>query len=71
MTTTQYRVVCSRFTEPYHGQHHKTRKDKRRAVQSVIDQNAEVAEMKSRHFNTLEAPYRLQTRQVTEWRDSE
>ena len=68
---TEYRVVCARFTEPYHGQHHKTRADKRTAVMSVVNQNAEVAEMKSRHFDALEAPYRLQTRQVTEWKDSE
>ena len=67
----EYRVVCARFTEPYHGQHHKTKNDKRTAIRSVINQNAEAAAMKSRHFDALEAPYRMQTRQVTEWEDSE
>ena len=67
----EYRVVCARFTEPYHGQHHKTRKDRRTAVQSVIDQNAEVAMICAPLFDALEAPYRMQTRQVTEWEDSE
>ena len=68
---TEYRVVCARFTEPYHGQHHKTRKDKRRAVQSVIDQNAEAAELMFSSYDADEAPWRVQSRQVTEWKDSE
>ena len=67
---TEYRVVCARFTKPYHGQHHKTKNDKRTAVRSVINQNAEVAAMKSRHLDALEAPYRLQTRQVTKWKNT-
>ena len=65
-----YRGVCARFTEPYHGQHHKTKKDKRTAVKSVIYQNEEAAALKFRGFAALEAPYRMQLRQVTEWRNT-
>ena len=66
----EYRVVCSRFTEPFHGQHHKARKDKRAAVQSVIDQNKEAAALKSSYYDAGEAPWRMQSRQVTEWKDT-
>ena len=67
---TEYRVVCARFTEPYHGQHHKARKDKRAAVKSVIDQNAEAAALRSNYYDAGEAPWQMQTRQVTEWKDT-
>ena len=66
----EYRIVCARFTEPFHGQHHKARKGKRRAVQSVIDQNKEAAALKSNYYDAGEAPYRMQARQVTEWKDT-
>ena len=73
--TTEYRVVCDRFGTRSHSDHKwkKTGKNaEKRAVQAVIDANhhAETV-VGSDHFYAKEAPYRIQTRSITEWEDSE
>ncbi|KKN26547.1 hypothetical protein LCGC14_0873740 [marine sediment metagenome] len=74
-TTTEFRVVCSRFGTRDHSGHVsvKTGNDaEKRAVQAVIDANhhAETV-VGSDHFYRQEAPYRIQTREVSEWEDSD
>ena len=66
----EYRVVCSKFREPGHGLHHQAKEDKRTAVQSVIYRNAEAAKQEFYYFCSAEAPFQMQMRQVTEWRNT-
>ena len=73
--TTEYRVVCSRFGTRGHSEHKwiKTGKDaEKRAVQAVIDANHHAETVVGPdHFYRQEAPWRVQTRTVTEWEDSD
>ena len=66
----EYRIVCARFPEPGHGLHHQEKEDHRTAVTSVVGRNAKAAVQQFYYFCSREAPYKVQTREVSEWEDS-
>ena len=71
MMNLEMRVVCAHFGD---GTRHTTHKfpkgTMKKAQQSVIDLNHQ-AEMRTEGFYSNEAPYRVETRQVTAWTDKE
>ncbi len=74
MTELEYRIVCAHFgTSSRHTSHKFDKKGKdrkRKAKQSVIEANHQ-AEMTTDGFYSNEAPYRVQTREVSAWADDE
>ena len=71
----EFRVVCAHFGDTTRHSAHKWekrgKKGKHNAKQSVIDLN-HTAEMRpDTNFYQGEAPYRVQTREVTPWQDEE
>ncbi|KKM70960.1 hypothetical protein LCGC14_1435540 [marine sediment metagenome] len=74
--TTEHRVVCDRFGTRGHGNRHANhvwpKRDKKKAVQAVIDANHHAETVVGPdHFYRQEAPYRRQEREVTAWEDSD
>ncbi len=68
---TEYQVVCANHGTQGHTSHKWKKRDKKKAVQSVIDLNhhAETV-VGSDHFYAKEAPYKRQERKVSAWEDS-
>lgn len=69
-TVTEYRVVCARYGQSGHGQHHTEKKSLKAAEQAVEDFKKDVARLPDRtpsHFYHLENPKRIQVRTVTPW----
>ena len=68
----EYRVVCANYPGREHSRHITTKRDLERAEQAVRD-NDHHSEMmqrrRGRHWYAGEAPFRVQTREVTEWED--
>lgn len=71
-TATEHRIVCANHGVKGAGNRHTNhvwpKRDKNKAVQSVIDANHH-AETLPNSFYSGEAPYRMQERQVTTWED--
>ena len=66
----EWRMVCRLFGTQGHNAHHKTKATKAKARQAVIDQNHH-AQMHPDSFYAKEADWRLQSRTVTEWEDTD
>ena len=68
---TEYRVVCSRFGEGFRHREHKWEKKgkdrKQKTEKSVIELNRHAEMASEDHFYKDEAPYQMQTREVTDW----
>ena len=63
----KYRIACSHFDEDGHQLHGWEKQSRKAAEQAVTDANHR-AEMKPGGFyNRVCAPYRVETREVTEW----
>ena len=74
MTIYEFRVVCAHFGTRHHLAHKWDKKGKDRkhkAAQSVIDLNHSADIRPNTNFYQGEAPYRVQTREVTAWEDQE
>ena len=74
MTDYEYRVVCAHFGKARHEQCKWTKHGKdaaHKAKQSVIDLNHKSDMRPDNNFYKDEAPYRVQTREVTAWTDEE
>lgn len=70
---TEWRVVCARFGEPGHGQHHKEKRTLKAAEDCVDDFAKDIERLPDRTaslFYINEHPKRIQTRTVTEWTDA-
>lgn len=67
----EFRVVCAHFgTHTRHSSHKWNKQNVKKAEQSVIDLNHH-REMQDSSFYRNEAPYRIQTREVTAWVDED
>lgn len=63
----EYRVVCAHFGEAGHSQHKWPKANQAKALQSVIDQDHH-AEMHPGLWYAGEAPYQVQSREVSAWK---
>jgi hypothetical protein len=75
MTKTEHRIVCRLFGKKglgnFHTNHVWLKRDKKKAIQSLIDLTHHADTVSQDHFYKREAPYRRQEREVTEWEDTE
>lgn len=67
MADLEWRVVCARFGQRGHSTHAWKKPTEGKAVQSVIDLDHH-AQMHPGSFYASEAPYQVQSREVTEWK---
>ena len=65
----EYRVTCSKHEQVGHQLHHWNKLSKDSATQTVTDANhkAELDTHDLGFYNRVCAPYRVETREVTEW----
>jgi len=75
---SEWRVVCANFGQKGHAQHFWEKKDKAKAEQSKVDSDHHAEMLKARaagqedgrvHWYVGEAPYVVQTREVSKWGD--
>lgn len=63
----EYRVVCAHFGTRHHSTHKFPKGDGKKATQSVIDLNHHSEMASDDIYYKHEAPYRVQTREVSAW----
>ena len=68
---TEHRIVCRLHGTQGHSRHIWPKRDRKHAVQSVIDANHHAEMMSQDHFYKREAPHRRQEREVTDWEDAD
>lgn len=69
----EYRIVCKHFGTRGHSGHEVTKRGKgagAKARKALKDQNDHAARSPIGHWYRGEAPYKLQTREVTPWKDN-